>query len=93
MHYSKQYNLHLYSTDTKLVKPRTSRKLSNAVSKKNNIMTKSDVGSLQRSFSVPITFDPNTKNKVDCIVYLLYSTLVNPFWHVLKLHLNILFTI
>lgn len=56
-------------------------------------MTKSDVVSLQRLFSVPITFYPNTKNKVDCIVYLVYSTLVNPFWHILKLYLNILFTI
>lgn len=72
---------------------RTSRNLSTAVSKKNNTMTKSDVVSLQRLFSVPITFDPTTKNKVDCIVYLRYSTLVNPFWHILKLYLNILFTI
>lgn len=81
MYCSKQYYLPLYATDTKLVKPtRTSRNLSNAVSKTNNIMTKSDVGSLQWLFSVPITFDPNTKNTVGCIVYLLYSTLfaVNP---------------
>lgn len=63
MYYSKQYYLLLYATDTKLVKP-TSQNLSNAVSKKNNIMTKSDVGSLQRLFSVPITFDPNTKIKL-----------------------------
>lgn len=56
-------------------------------------MTKSYIVSLQRLFGVPITFDPNTKNKVDGIVYLLYSTLVNPFWHILKLYLNILFTI
>lgn len=94
MYYTKQYYLPLYATDTKLVKPtRTSRNLSNAVSKRNSIMTKSDVGSLQRLFSVPIPFDPNTTNKVDCILYLLYSTLVYPFWHILKLHLNILFTI
>lgn len=69
MYYSKQYYLPLYATDTKWVKPtRTSRNLSNAVSKKNNTMTKSDVVSLQRLFSVPTTFDPNTKIKLIVLV-------------------------